>query len=82
MRAAVRLAVAGLATWSVLYSYQDDVALDLALLAKPGGDIVGKSFTIELKRYRHDGGSSRVWRSCSAQGVSRGGDRGIKLVEA
>jgi hypothetical protein len=43
--------VAGISAWNLLYSYDDDVALDLALVAKPGGDIVGKTFTIELKRY-------------------------------
>ena len=46
---------AGVATWDVLYSYDGDVALDLSLVAKPGGDIVGKTFTIELKRYPERG---------------------------
>ena len=45
----------GIAAWNVLYSYDDDVALDVMLVAKPGGDIVGKSFTIELKRYPQRG---------------------------
>jgi hypothetical protein len=43
--------VAGIAAWDVLYSYDDDVAFDLALVSEPGHDIVGKTFTIELKRY-------------------------------
>jgi hypothetical protein len=67
--------VGGLATWSVLYSYQNDVALDLALLAKPGGDIVGKSFTIELKRYPGHGGhwlvASWVPKGITGVGQSR-----------
>ena len=45
----------GIAAWDVLYSYDNDVALDVALVARPGGDIVGKSFTIELKRYPERG---------------------------
>jgi hypothetical protein len=47
--------VAGIAAWNLLYSYDNDVAFDLALVAKPGHDLVGKSFTIELKRYPHRG---------------------------
>ena len=45
----------GIAAWDVLYSYDGDVALDLMLVAEPGGDLVGKSFTIELKRYPQRG---------------------------
>src|SRR4051812_15346602 len=67
--------VAGLATWNVLYSYRNDVALDLALIAKPGGDIVGKSFTIELKRYPASGNrwlvASWVPKGISGVGQSR-----------
>ena len=47
--------VAGIATWDVAYSYEGDVAFDLALVSKPGHDIVGKSFMIELKRYPERG---------------------------
>jgi hypothetical protein len=47
--------VTGIAAWDVLYSYDNDVAFDLALVAKPGQDVVGKTFTIELKRYPHRG---------------------------
>jgi hypothetical protein len=43
--------VVGIAAWNVAYSYEGDVAFDLALVSKPGHDVVGKSFTIELKRY-------------------------------
>jgi len=47
--------VAGIASWNVLYSYEDDVGIDLALVAVPHRDIVGKTFTIELKRYPRRG---------------------------
>jgi hypothetical protein len=40
----------GIATWDVLYSYEDDVAFDLSLVSEPGHDLVGKTFTIELRR--------------------------------
>jgi hypothetical protein len=66
---------AGVAAWDVLYSYDDDVALDLALVATPGGDTVGKSFTIELKRYPARGDrwlvASWVPRGISGPGQSR-----------
>lgn len=41
----------GIATWDVLYSYRDDVGLDLALVGSPKSEWAGKTFTIELKRY-------------------------------
>jgi hypothetical protein len=47
--------VRGIAAWSILYSYDNDVAFDLALVGRPGDDIVGKTFTIELKRYPQQG---------------------------
>jgi len=47
--------VAGIASWNVLYSYEGDVGIDLALVAVPHRDIVGKTFTIELKRYPQRG---------------------------
>jgi hypothetical protein len=43
----------GIQSWTVLYSYDNDVALDLSLFHR-GGDAnnwAGKTFTIELKRY-------------------------------
>jgi hypothetical protein len=40
-----------IATWDILYSYQDDVGLDVALVGSPKGNWAGKTFTIELKRY-------------------------------
>lgn len=41
----------GLIGWNVSYSYTDEVALDLALVGEKSADTVGKTFTIELKRY-------------------------------
>ncbi len=41
----------GIATWDVLYSYRDDVGLDLALVGSPTSEWAGKTFTMELKRY-------------------------------
>ena len=41
---------AGIAEWALVYSYRNDVALDLALVAGPGSDTVGKTFRIELRR--------------------------------
>jgi hypothetical protein len=67
--------VAGIAAWHVLYSYENDVALDLALVAKPGGDLVGKTFTIELKRYPSRGNrwlvAAWVPKGVSSVGQSR-----------
>ncbi len=51
----------GIASWSVAYSYRNDVALDIGLVAKPGSDTVGKTFRIELTRGRATG----PWRVVS-----------------
>jgi hypothetical protein len=40
-----------LLSWQLDWSYKDDVAFDLALRAERRSDTVGKTFTIELKRY-------------------------------
>jgi len=41
----------GVAQWDVAYSYENDVAFQLSLVAKPGASpVVGKTFTIELVR--------------------------------
>jgi hypothetical protein len=42
----------GIESWDVLYSYQDDVALDLSLVSgkRSGDNWAGKTFTLELKR--------------------------------
>jgi hypothetical protein len=42
----------GIANWSVLYAYQDDVALDLGVVGDPHSDWAGKTFTLELKHYK------------------------------
>jgi hypothetical protein len=42
----------GIANWGILYSYQNDVALDLSVVGSKKSDWAGKTFTIELKRYR------------------------------
>jgi hypothetical protein len=44
----------GIANWGVLYAYQNDVALDLSVIGAKNSDWAGKTFTIELKRYRSD----------------------------
>jgi hypothetical protein len=42
----------GIDTWDILYSYENDVALDLSLVSgkKDGDNWAGKTFTLELKR--------------------------------
>lgn len=70
----------GIASWSVAYSYRDDVALDLALVARPGSDTIGKTFRIELTRK-----PSRGWRVVSwvPYGLSGAGNvRSIARREA
>ena len=42
----------GIATWDILYAYQGDVAIDLGVVGDKHSDWAGKTFTIELKRYR------------------------------
>jgi hypothetical protein len=44
----------GIQSWTILYSYDDDVALDLSLFHRGANanNWAGKTFTIELKRYR------------------------------
>lgn len=42
----------GIADVGFAYSYPNDVALDLALVAKPGSDTIGKTFRIEFRRPR------------------------------
>jgi hypothetical protein len=41
----------GIANWNILYSYRDDVAIDLGVVGDTHSDWAGKTFTIELKRY-------------------------------
>jgi hypothetical protein len=60
----------GIATWDVLYSYQDDVAFDLALLGSKQERFISKTFTIELKRYRHPDGPHWLVASWTPRGVA------------
>jgi hypothetical protein len=48
----------GIADVGFAYSYPNDVALDLALVAKPGSDTIGKTFRIEFRRPR----TAAPWR--------------------
>jgi hypothetical protein len=64
---------AGVAQWDVDYSYENDVAFQLSLLAKQGSSpVVGKTFTIELVRH----GRGAPWRVASwvPVGVSGAGN--------
>lgn len=40
----------GIQAWNVLYSYDNDVAIDLSLVSRSKTDWAGKTFTIELKK--------------------------------
>ena len=42
----------GVATWDLLYSYRDNVALDFALVGSKKSEWAGKTFTIVLERSR------------------------------
>jgi hypothetical protein len=42
----------GIANWSILYAYRNDVAIDLGVVGDPHSDWAGKTFTIEFKRYK------------------------------
>lgn len=64
---------AGVAQWSVAYSYENDVAFQISLIAKPGSSpVVGKTFTIELMRPRR----SAPWHVASwvPTGISGAGN--------
>jgi hypothetical protein len=41
----------GIANWGIDYAYENDVALDLAVVGAKSSDWAGKTFTIEFKRY-------------------------------
>jgi hypothetical protein len=42
----------GIANWDIAYAYKDDVGIDLAVVGAKTSDWAGKTFTIELKRYK------------------------------
>lgn len=62
----------GVATWDLLYSYPNDVGLDVALIGAPHSNWAGKTFTIELKRYPSDPGHWLV-ASWAPRGVGGSG---------
>ncbi len=67
----------GIANWDISYAYKDDVAIDLAVVGAKNSDWAGKTFTIELKRYRsrpHD------WLVASWVPKGVGGPRQIRSV--
>jgi hypothetical protein len=69
----------GIAGWNVLYTYTDDVAVDVAVVGAKTSDWAGKTFTIEFKRYPAHSGNWLVvyW---APKGV--GGAKQIKSVAA
>ncbi len=69
----------GIANWSILYAYRNDVAIDLGVVGDPHSDWAGKTFTIELKHYKsqpHD------WLVASWVPKGIGGAGQIKSVAA
>src|SRR2546423_181122 len=69
----------GVASWNILYSYQGDVALDLAVVGAKSSDWAGKTFTIELKRYPTH---PRDWLIAAWVPKGVGGSQQIKSVAA
>lgn len=61
---------AGIATWDLLYSYENDVAFDLALLGGKQERYLSKTFTIEFKRYRRPDGAHWLVASWTPRGVA------------
>jgi hypothetical protein len=64
----------GIESWTILYSYDDDVALDLSLFHRGSNanNWAGKTFTIELKRYPASQGRWLV-ASWVPKGIGGGG---------
>jgi hypothetical protein len=69
----------GIANWSILYAYRNDVAIDLGVIGDPHSDWAGKTFTIELKRYDSQ---PRNWLVASWVPKGIGGAGQIKSVAA
>jgi hypothetical protein len=67
----------GIATWDILYAYKGDVAIDLGVVGDKRGDWAGKTFTIELKRYK---GHGRNWLVASWVPKGIGGGGQVKSV--
>jgi hypothetical protein len=66
----------GIAAWRVLYAYQNDVALNLAVLGAPTAEWAGKTFTIELKRNT----ASKRWLVASWSPDGIGGRRQVRSL--
>ncbi len=62
----------GIGLFTILYAYQNDVAVDTGLVSGRGNGWAAKTFTIELKRYP---GDAREWRVASwvPKGIGGGG---------
>jgi hypothetical protein len=69
----------GIATWDILYAYKGDVAIDLGVVGAKTSDWAGKTFTIELKRYK---GHERKWLVASWVPKGIGGAGQVKSVAA
>jgi hypothetical protein len=62
----------GIGLFSILYAYQNDVAIDTGLVSGKGNGWAAKTFTIELKRYPHSGHQWLV-ASWVPKGIGGGG---------
>jgi hypothetical protein len=71
----------GIATWNVLYAYQNDVAIDIGVVGSKKSDWAGKTFTIELKRYTNTN-HPRSWLVASWVPKGIGGAGQIRSVAA
>jgi hypothetical protein len=69
----------GIATWDILYAYKNDVAIDLGVIGDPHSDWAGKTFTLELKRYR---AHPRSWLVASWVPKGIGGAGQVKSAAA
>ncbi len=67
----------GIATWSVLYAYRDDVAMDIGVVGARNSDWAGKTFTIEFKRYK---GHQHSWLVASWVPKGIGGARQVRSI--
>src|SRR6478672_7372276 len=71
----------GIATWNILYAYQNDVAIDIGVVGSKKSDWAGKTFTIELKRYTNTN-HPRNWLVASWVPKGIGGAGQIRSVAA
>jgi hypothetical protein len=69
----------GIANWDIAYAYKDDVAIDLAVVGARTSDWAGKTFTIELKRYKSH---PRDWLVAAWVPKGVGGSQQIRSVAA